>query len=80
MTKTKTEKETELENVKEETKKEPTSNFNTEEALKDVNRFLKDGFRDYITDKTIKNQNQFNKLLKEYGEIRWPHKTNPKLL
>lgn len=70
MTKTKTEKETELENVKEETKKEPTSNFNTEEALKDVNRFLKDGFRDYITDKTIKNQNQFNKLLKEYGEIR----------
>lgn len=70
MTKTKTEKETELENVKEETKKETASNFNTEEALKDVNRFLKDGFRDYITDKTIKNQNQFNKLLKEYGEIR----------
>ena len=80
MTKTKTEKETELENVKEETKKETTSTFNTEEALKDVNRFLKDGFRDYITDKTIKNQNQFNKLLKEYGEIRWPHKTNLKLL
>lgn len=70
MTKTKTEKETELENVKEETKKETASNFNTEEALKNVNRFLKDGFRDYITDKTIKNQNQFNKLLKEYGEIR----------
>ena len=80
MTKTKTEEKNELENVKEETKKEPTSNFNTEEALKNVNRFLKDGFRDYITDKTIKNQNQFNKLLKEYGEIRWPHKTNPKLL
>ena len=70
MTKTKTEKETKLENVKEETKKETASTFNTEEALKDVNRFLKDGFRDYITDKTIKNQNQFNKLLKEYGEIR----------
>lgn len=70
MTKTKTEKDNELENVKEETKKETTSTFNTEEALKNVNRFLKDGFRDYITDKTIKNQNQFNKLLKEYGEIR----------
>lgn len=70
MTKTKTEKETELENVKEETKKETASTFNTEEALKDVNRFLKDGFRDYIQNKTIKNQNQFNKLLKEYGEIR----------
>ena len=70
MTKTKTEEETEVTDVKEETKKEPTSNFNTEEALKNVNRFLKDGFRDYIIDKTIKNQNQFNKLLKEYGEIR----------
>ena len=70
MTKTKTEKETKLENVKEETKKETASTFNTEEALKNVNRFLKDGFRDYIADKTIKNQNQFNKLLKEYGEIR----------
>lgn len=80
MTKTKTEEKTELENVKEETKKETASTFNTEEALKNVNRFLRPGFRDYITDKTIKNQNQFNKLLKEYGEIRWPHKTNPKLL
>ena len=70
MTKTKTEEKTELENVKEETKKETTSTFNTEEALKNVNRFLKDGFRDYIQNKTIKNQNQFNKLLKEYGEIR----------
>lgn len=70
MTKTKNNEETELENVKEETKKETAPNFNTEEALKNVNRFLKDGFRDYITDKTIKNQNQFNKLLKEYGEIR----------
>ena len=70
MTKTKTEKETKLENVKEETKKETASTINTEEALKNVNLFLKYGFIDYITDKTIKNQNQFNKLLKEYGEIR----------
>lgn len=48
----------------------PVSSFDMEKALSTVNRFLLPGFLEYIKDTDIKTQRQFNKLYKEYGEMK----------
>lgn len=59
---------------KEESKKKESpkedSKFDLEESLSQVNRFLLPGFRDYIADKEVKNQKQFDKYYKEYGAMK----------
>lgn len=41
--------------------------FNINEALKNVNPYLKNGFHKFILNKDVKSQKDFEKLLKEYG-------------
>ena len=45
------------------------TNFNLREALERVNPFLRDGFIEYLMDKKIKDIEEFNKYLKEYGGV-----------
>lgn len=52
---------------KTEEKKEEDKSFDINKALETVNPFMLDGFKWFIIDKDIKNQKEFNKLLKEYG-------------
>ena len=55
---------------KEETKKEVDSNFNLDEALLTVNRYLKPGFIEYIQGKDVTTQKQFDELYNEFKELR----------
>ena len=52
-------------------KKEKTekSKFDIEEPLKNVNRFLQRGFKDYIKDKPVNNQKDFDKYLNDYKGV-----------
>lgn len=58
------------EEVKKQDNAPVTSSFDMEKALSTVNRFLLPGFLEYIKDTDIKTQRQFNKLYKEYGEMK----------
>ena len=52
---------------KQETKNEP---FKLEEALQNVNPYLREGFHWFIIDKKITNQKDFDKELEIYGGFR----------
>ena len=52
-------------------KTEKTKNdFNLNEALKTVNPYLLNSFKKFIESETISDEKTFNKLLKEFGELR----------
>lgn len=53
---------------KEESKSEPK--FDLEEALSTVNRYLRDGFVEFIKDEKITTQKQFDKFYNDYKEFR----------
>ena len=55
---------------KENESKSKETYFNLEEALSEVNKYLREGFVAFIEDKKVKTQKEFDKLLKEYGELR----------
>ena len=55
---------------KKETDKKTESKFDLEEALSNVNRYLKPGFLDYIKDEKVTSQKQFDKLYNDYKEFR----------
>lgn len=55
---------------KKENKKEAKSTFDLDEALSDVNRYLKPGFLEYIKDEKVTTQKQFDKLYNDYKEFR----------
>lgn len=53
------------------TKKSKTKKqFNLNEAIEEVNPFLRDGFLRFIKGEEIKSQKKFNELIKSYGELR----------
>lgn len=44
--------------------------FNLEKALLNVNRYLKQGFMEFIKNKKVTNMKQFDKYYKEYKELK----------
>ncbi len=46
------------------------SKFNLEEALSNVNRYLKQGFLEYIKNEKVTSKKQFDKLYNDYKEFR----------
>ena len=45
------------------------SKFDLESALSIVNRYLKQGFLEYIQDEKVTTQRQFDKLYNEFKEL-----------
>lgn len=53
------------------TKSEPKNeDFDLDGALSTVNRYLLDGFVEYIADEKIASQKQFDKLYNDYKELK----------
>lgn len=52
---------------KEEVKKD---DFNLDDALSTVNRYLLEGFKQYIESEKVTSQKQFDKLYNDYKEFR----------
>ena len=50
--------------------KKNDSKFDLDTALSTVNRYLLDGFKDYIKDEKVTSQKQFDKLYNDYKEFR----------
>ena len=50
--------------------KKVKSNFDINNALTNVNRYLKEGFMLYIENEKITSQKQFDKLYNEYKEFK----------
>lgn len=55
---------------KEEKQKKAESNFNLDDALSNVNRYLKPGFIEHIKGENVTSQKQFDKLYNEFKELR----------
>ena len=55
---------------KNETKTESNSKFELETALSTVNRYLLQGFKDWIKDEKVTTQRQFDKLYNDYKELK----------
>lgn len=55
---------------KKEDTKEKGSKFDLESALSIVNRYLREGFLEYIKDEKVTTQRQFDKLYNDYKELR----------
>ena len=55
---------------KEEKQKKAESNFNLDDALSNVNRYLLPGFKEFIKDEKVTTQRQFDKLYNDYKELR----------
>ena len=55
---------------KKDEKKETKSEFDLDTALSNVNRYLLDGFKEFIADEKVTNQKQFDKLYNEYKEFK----------
>ena len=54
----------------EETKTESNSRFELETALSNVNRYLLNGFIEFIKEEKVTTQRQFDKLYNDYKELR----------
>lgn len=54
---------------KKEEKKEQVK-FDLNRSLSKVNRYLKQGFIEYLVDKKVTSQKQFNKYYNDYKELR----------
>lgn len=54
---------------KKEEKKEQVK-FDLNKSLSKVNRYLKQGFIEYLSDKKVTSQKQFNKYYNDYKELR----------
>ena len=54
----------------EETKTESNSRFKLETALSNVNRYLLNGFIEFIKEEKVTTQRQFDKLYNDYKELR----------
>ena len=55
---------------KKESKKKEESKFDLDEALSNVNPYLKPGFTDFIRGEKVTTQKQFDKLYNDYKEFR----------
>ena len=44
--------------------------FDLNKSLSKVNRYLKQGFIEYLSDKKVTSQKQFNKYYNDYKELR----------
>ena len=51
-------------------KTESNSKFELETALSTVNRYLLEGFLEFIKDEKVTTQRQFDKLYNDYKELR----------
>ena len=54
---------------KKEEKKEQVK-FDLNKSLSKVNRYLKQGFIEHLSDKKVTSQKQFNKYYNDYKELR----------
>ena len=55
---------------KNETKTESNSKFELETALSTVNRYLRQGFIEFIKNEKVTTQRQFDKLYNDYKELK----------
>ena len=55
---------------KKESKKKEESKFDLDEALSNVNPYLRAGFMAFIKDEKVTTQKQFDKLYNDYKEFR----------
>ena len=55
---------------KNETKTESNSKFELDIALSNVNRYLRQGFIEFIKNEKVTTQRQFDKLYNDYKELK----------
>lgn len=51
-------------------KNKKQNDFNLKEELSNVNRYLKQGFTEYIKNKKVTDKKQFDKLYNEFKRLR----------